>query len=135
MITEHDPNNFGSGHGSDVGYHVQVRCERTCHSRPLTLADGIVTSEWRDVHFQQTDNPAGIPVRAFDQKAYHGLLSFDAALALAWTIIAQHETFGLECRLIAIQLEHTWKLTRQGIVDGLNIKSRLRSEHTLTPVP
>lgn len=129
--TEKDPNLCGTGHGTDVGYRVQVRCDKTCHSNPTELADGIVSTEWRDVSFRLGKNPAGIPQSIFDRKCEHGLLTYEGAVALAWTILAQNEHRDLECRLVAYNLETTFKLTRQGVVEGLEIKSRWNRQLTL----
>ncbi len=130
-----DPNNCGSGNASEVGYRVQVRCAKMIHSRPIQIADGIVSTEWRDVRFARGTNSAGVPVSRFDRKDMHDLMGYEAAVALAWTVIAQHEWhFGLECRLMAYRLETTYKLTREGTVDNHVFSSDLRRELKVTPV-
>ncbi len=97
---------------SEVGYRVQTKVDRICLHNPCTLPDGIVTEDWRDVHFPKGQNPAGVPV-PYGFKGYHDLLTYEGATALAWTIIAQNPyKFGLQCRVVPITVETSYKLTR-----------------------
>lgn len=115
-----------SGSSVEYGYRVEARVRDVLHIRPVALSDGILTTEWREVVFEAGFNPAGIPTEShIRQRSRHELLSHEAAVALAWTIIAQQRHRDIECRLVQYRLETNYTLERKGVVDGLLIASEL----------
>lgn len=119
----------GRGSGSTVGYKVEAR---TIDLEGLpevvrTLADGhtVLCAEWREVEFACGSNPAGVPCesRLLDG-AEHGLLPYESAVALAWTVIAQNRHATIECRLVRHRLSYSYSIEREGYVDGVEIKFR-----------
>jgi hypothetical protein len=113
-----------SGQSTEYGYTVEARAVHFFHFKPVVLSDGILSSEWREVVFERGNNPAGVPDHGLGQRSNHGLLGHEGAVALAWTLIAQHGCFGgIECRLVKHKLETTYKRQREGIVDMPPIKS------------
>lgn len=110
-----------TGTSTEYGYRVEARNKDFSKLLPpVELSDGFLGSEWRELRFQTGTNPAGIPLWT-NQKFLHDLLPFNAATALAWTVIAQHPFCKIECRLVKFKLEHTHKLWREEA--GENIKS------------
>lgn len=107
---------MSTGHSTEQGYRVEARHTEFIASNPIKLYDGILTSEWREITFQRGHNPCGIPEDAFSRKGDHDLLSYNAAMALAWTLIAQQKHRMVECRLVAYKLETTWKCEKVGLV-------------------
>lgn len=85
---------------------------------PIILCDGLLGPDWREIHFSKGHNPAGIPETPFGHKGAHDLLTFEAAMALAWTVIAQNNRHGIECRLVQYRLVTSHTLTKQGVVTG-----------------
>lgn len=106
------------GQCTTKGYRVQVRVDHFVPSAPVTLADGLVGTEWRDVTFQKTDWPGGIPDHPWSHRGEHGLLSLEGARALAWTLLAQQDRHGLECQLVQLELHTTYTVKREGVVQG-----------------
>jgi hypothetical protein len=125
---------MSSGQSTEYGYKVEAREVHFFHMKPVVLSDGILGSDWREVQFEIVNNPAGIPVSLFDQKHNHGLLRHEGAIALAWTMIAQHDS-RIECRLVQYKLETTYKCQRQGIVDMPVIQGQRRGDIKLVNVP
>lgn len=105
------------GNHTERCYAVEAREVHFSHSAPIVLSDGVLTQDWREVTFARTDNPAGIPEDCFSYKGKHGLLTHEGAIALAWTLIAQHSMRHIECRLVFYRLETTWKCERVGLVE------------------
>ena len=108
------------GSSSEIGYRVEARCEIMSHLHPVTLLDGIVTKEWREVHFERGPNHYGVPSGADEWWRYghkHDLMPYESALAMAYTVLAQNATRGLELRLKQYTLETRHELTCNGVVD------------------
>lgn len=122
------------GESTEKGFKVQVRDPNFSTISPCVIADGIVGPEWRDIYFEKGNNPAGIPIEPFGSKDAHGLLTFQGATALAWTVIAQNRLNSLECRLVAYELRTTYEIERLGIVDQ-PIVSPLFREIPMVPEP
>lgn len=108
---------------TEHGYKVEARNAHFSHERPLTLSDGILSGDWREVAFSQGFNPAGIPIDLFSQKHQHGLLSYEGAMALAWTLVAQNRMWYVETRIVQYSLETTFKCEKQGLVTNVPVMS------------
>ena len=107
------------GGGTYTYFIVEARVNRMIHSRPVTIQDGVLTEKWREVHFQQSLDPAGVPGLGSETPVF-GLergLPYESAKALAYTLIAQHPFQFIECRLVAFKIEYEWKRTRLGLAD------------------
>lgn len=119
-LTTNKQKPISQGTQNEIGYSVEVRCEKILPMAPIKLFDGFVTTEWRKVNFEQSNNSAGVPVNyLYSYKNHHGLLSYEGAVALAWTIIAQNEwAHRLEARVVSYKLTTTWEVNYQGIVDN-----------------
>ena len=102
---------------TENGYKIEARVARFNCFNPVQLSDGLLGPEWREVQFERGNNPAGIPVEGFGEKHNHRLLTYEGAMALAWTLVAQQRNCPIECRLVAYKLETTWALEVSGIVD------------------
>lgn len=114
---------YSSGTMSTTGFRVEARVKALHPSRPVLLQDGILGTEWRLVMFSEEQNPAGVPMHYEHNARYFHLLGHASATALAWTLIAQHSTAGMECRLVHFKLETQHKLERDGeSYDGEIIK-------------
>lgn len=112
--------NVANGSSTERGFRVQVRDPHFTHVNPCLLDDGIVGPEWRDVSFRTGANPAGVPVlRRGDE---YGLMSYEGATALAWTLIAQNRFNMLECRLVAYTLQCSFTLEKDGAIEMHVIK-------------
>jgi hypothetical protein len=107
----------GSGSGSEIGYRLEVRDTGFIPSHPEQLSDGVVGPDWREHSPVESMNPAGVPYEhpRISEHYRHSLLGLEAALALAWTIIAQHRNHCLEVRIICYRAEHQYTLYRCGV--------------------
>jgi hypothetical protein len=105
-----------TGTSDETGYRVEARHKWFSCAAPIMLDDGLLGPDWRQIHFSKGYNPAGIPEPPFGHKGSHDLLTFEAAMALAWTIIAQNGRHGIECRLVQYHLVTKHTLTKQGVV-------------------
>lgn len=121
------------GQSNEIGYRIEARDAMFHASNPIRLWDGILSPEWREICLRREPNPAGIPDEPFGKKHEHGLVTYQAAVALAWTLIAQHRLRRIECRLVQYKLVTTHELTREGIVDGLRIENDLMPTVKLEP--
>lgn len=129
-----------TGSSNEIGYKVEVRHAQFSASSPVILHDGLVGPDWRLAHFQKSNNPAGVPDRPFGLGSLYGLLTFEGATALAWTILAQNERHGLECRLVQYRLTTSHSLTREGILAqkiscDLNLRPELEPKNNEADAP
>jgi hypothetical protein len=108
---------MSKGMSTEIGYRVEARDALFTHLNPAVLSDGVLTSEWREIRFEEGPNPAGIPREPFGRKHDYGLLTYEGATALAWTLIAQNRLRSIEARLVQYQLETTYEYYRDGLVD------------------
>src|SRR4051812_45538029 len=107
------PEGTPRGRSSGRYYRIEVRDRLFSERVPLQLHDGIVGPNWRELTFEIGTNPAGIPLDIFEHGTQHRLLSYEAAVAFAWTAVAQNR-YGLECRVVAYRLETAYTLQREG---------------------
>lgn len=128
LARQHDT----TGTSDETGYKVEARHAWFSCAAPITLDDGLLGPGWRTIHFSKGYNPAGIPEPRFGHKGEHELLTFEAATALAWTIIAQNGRHGIECRLVQYRLVTSHTLTKQGVVAG-EIKCDLTKQPEILP--
>ncbi len=108
-----------AGNGTNVKrlYRVEARVRNFFPENPVKLCDGILSTEWREVYFNNNPNPAGVP--STPDSDMFGLLPYESATALAWTIIAQRPYASIECRLVQYQLAITHTLNKRGEVDEI----------------
>lgn len=121
----------GRGSGTVIGYAVEARVIPGCFypSQPPTLGDGVLTPEWRRVQFERGMNPAGVPGIGHMMSAeVYQWLPYESAVALAWTIIAQHR-YSVECRIVELSQTYSYENTFKGVVDLPPI------QHHLSRVP
>ena len=104
-----------TGSSVEHGYRVQIRDNSFNTHRPVALYDGIVGPSWRYMEFVKGNNPAGVPTPPYGYLDHHNLLTFQGAMALAWTTLAQNHHRNLECRLVKFRLIVEHKLVRQGV--------------------
>ena len=98
------------------GYKIEARDRNFNCVAPLVLHDGILGPDWRIIRTEHSSNPAGIPDGLCSHGHEHGLLSHEGALALAWTLVAQHPWRSIEVRLAQYSLETTYKCEPRGVV-------------------
>ena len=114
-----------SGGGSTNGWKVEARVFRVSPVRPKTYLRPIhgqvlLTTEWQTIEFFEGNNPAGVPAASGIGKAHlneHGIMDRSAAIALAYTFIAQNdESFfpELEVRIVPYSLSYTTKHWKEG---------------------
>lgn len=113
---------MGQGTCEEWGYRVEARDAAFAESNPIVFPDGILGSEFREIHFSK-DYLEAIPTHGFGLGDRHDLLEAETAVALAWTIIAQHPLRQIECRLTKFKLTTTYNLEKAGIVDMVPIKN------------
>lgn len=104
-----------TGSSVEHGYRVQIRDLSFNPHRPIMLHDGIVGPGWRYVEFAKGNNPAGVPTPPYGYLDHHNLLTFQGAMALAWTTLAQNHYRSLECRLVKYRLVVEHRVVRQGV--------------------
>lgn len=126
----------GSSSGNTHGYRVEVRDPHfSAHlNRPITLADGLVGPEWRTVEFERSLNPAGVPTsNGLHDLAQYGLLPYESALALAWTLVAQCKATLVvpECRVVRYSVRYSHAIYRDGVVDLPEIGGSIFSKPSL----
>lgn len=112
----------GSGTKNTEGYRVEGRSKFNNFANPITLSDGILTKEWREIRFTRIHGaPIGVPVKSYS----HDLIGYDSAMSLIHQVFAQHEELSgfIELRLVKYSLCETWALYRQGIVIGSEMVS------------
>ena len=123
-----DPKPYSEHSSSTTAFQVEVRCTTVSQHMPVVLQDGLVTESWREVHFSKGMNPCGVPVE--DLGRFNTLMPYESALALAWTIIAQHRhSMGIQCRIVAYK--HTEKVR----VDYIGPVSSLDASDTQQGLP
>jgi hypothetical protein len=115
-----------------VGYLVEARmAEGEAHS-PIPLADKhFVTGEWRELNIYLPDLPDSLKTFALGAGMPHfiesilpasGLLTYDAAQAVAWMFLSnlpRPSKYRVEIRLVQYEVKvHTWR-KRRGEVEGI----------------
>lgn len=119
-----------SASGNSHLFKVQVRVDRLSLHKPLTLSDGIVTTEWRDYHPDRVPKPNGIPqLGRFDffpvsERWLDPCGAFESALAMAHCLIANHEArdilssvSNLQCRLVRVNVKYSFSIDDEGPID------------------
>lgn len=90
-----------SQNGTTFGYTVEARVDHYIPIHPVIIPkqceysrDLILTEEWQQITFQKGNNPYGVPTAdcGHDVNLFmmHGLLARTSAIALAYTLAAQH---------------------------------------------
>jgi hypothetical protein len=120
-------------------YTVEIRDRMaSSHQRkPITLPDGVVGAEWREIHFTESGNPAGVPaVPESAALAHKQAMGYEAAVALAHTVLAQHEryTYCIELRIVQHEFQASWTLERKGIAGEVITSTPFRNIE-VTPDP
>lgn len=98
--------------GTHHAYHVEVR---SGVKRPVSLHGAWYGEQW--VHYtpERTCLPPSI-LHAHD--AYHGLMRYEAAMAIAWSIMAhaqsfvERDSFGIEVRVVESLVTYSYKAVR-----------------------
>ena len=86
---------------TETGYRIEARTL----AGYVMLHDGPLMTDWRRVAFETGNNPCGVPQMRFSMFDLFGLLPRNSAMALAWTLIAQHPFQFIEARLVPYRLE------------------------------
>lgn len=115
------------------GYQVQVRDTAFNTHHPTRLPDGIIGPEWRDVRFEDDQNPAGVPSIQAPYFSELQLLTYEGAMALGWTILAQNPYRTIEVRLTAHKLISTYQCTEIGTVEMQPLKQSRGYEIKIIP--
>lgn len=92
------------------GYHVEVR---STDPRPRQIGDFILTDSWQKIPVGITPHP-GIPNRLNNREHAYGLLTYEAAHAIAASFAGQQFLMGVEFRLVKIKVAVTHIHTNLG---------------------
>jgi len=98
--------------GTHSAYHVEVR-SGTKH--PVSLHGKYYGEQWQMYTPEQTCLPDSVLYR---HDAYHGLLRYEAAMAIAWAVMAhaqsftEKDSFGLQARVVESKVEYSYKAVR-----------------------
>ena len=102
-----------SQNGTTFGYTVEAKVDHFFPARPIAIPQQhtdvplILTEEWKHVSFWEGNNPWGVPVAGcrHDTNLFrmHGLLERGSAIALAYTLAAQHSTQSMTAIKVRIK--------------------------------
>lgn len=117
-----------SQNGTTYGYSVEARVDHYVPIHPVIIPkqneyshDLILTEEWQRISFWKGINPFGVPTAGcgHDENLFnmHGLLERASAIALAYTLAAQHSKSALtaiKIRLRQHKLTYAHKVFFEG---------------------
>lgn len=113
-----------TGTSTNKGYKVEARVTTFTSSNPIVIGDQILSERWTDMRFPRTDIPAikkGVP-GIFSLNVCDEYFTFESALSLAWSIIAQNQYRSVECRIVQYKIVQTHEVTKEGAVSMPIIK-------------
>lgn len=121
---------YSTGSSTSFVYTVEAKTNMA----PIRATNGmLVDGQWRQVHFPASEFGTGVKVDMFDKAPLgHGYLSYEAAMALAWTFVANSQRFMLEVRLVEHCFESTYKVKRTGTEVDLNTRGSMSGIATIT---
>lgn len=102
-----------SSGGSHLAYHVEVKSNV---KHPVRLEDEWYGSEWTWFHPKASCIPAS---RIYTQDQHHGLMTYEAAMALSWMVMAVAQSFvdprafGIAVRIVASRVTYDYKAVRE----------------------
>jgi hypothetical protein len=115
----------GKGEGSQVGYFLEVR---SSYMTPTVIdAKTVIDNVWRRWDIREGTTPYGLNVplgRSDREMLQHGLMSYEAAQAHRWGLIAALEAQSLlgalciETRLVKVQFHYTYRLEEIGVEEA-----------------
>jgi hypothetical protein len=105
------PHEIGEQHSTEFMYRPQVRASR----RAFVFGGVLIDSTWQGV-------PTGRGaqgVRSLPDRTGHGLVSYEAAEALSWWLLAElaleYRNHEVDTRIVRVKIESWWKLTEVGL--------------------
>ncbi len=123
----------GSGSGSDVGYKVEVR---TSYCQPKKIGDFTIDNVWREVPICEGATPWGnnVPISLLHGRMLleYGLLSYAAAEAHRWTLIATIDASDIsgslcvQTRLVQVEFRYKHETEELGVTSPMNSDSFFR---------
>ena len=117
---------MSGGHSKTRGYRVEARITFR-HSQPVMIEDQHLTESWRRLAWPR--GTVGVPNRIWDTLAdQHGVLTYEAAMALTAWAAAALPLASVEFRLVRVYFETTWKETEDGVSAAFDFDSRERAE-------
>ena len=111
------PKPESSGSGSFPGYKLEARVENFIPHRPVVIkvehyGDVVLDKEWREISAFKAPPGMGVPVE--NREAEHFVYSYGSAMALAWTMVAQHPGSSILVRLVPYRIRYTHETHRNG---------------------
>ena len=100
---------FGGTHNA---YHVEVR---SGVKHPVTMKGVAYGEQWAVYDHQESCLP---PSAIYAHDAYHGLLRYEAAMAIAWAVMAYSQSFiepkafGIQVRVVESKVTYDYKAVR-----------------------
>lgn len=108
----------GTHNATVYGYYAELRVAYESN-KPLVIGDMNITKTWKRLD----QLPIGfVPVYAFGVIAEEQhLLTYASAVALAAYAVSMFEFSSVEYRIAKIKLEYSWKMTRVGETEPIDL--------------
>ena len=109
---------MSTGSQTAHGYLVEARVSEFFPAKPLVVNGQLLTKEWQEVSFAQSEDGNGVP--ALDimlHPAKHDLLSYESAMSLAWSVMAHNPWSFVEVRIARYTVKVSYSIEKDGPID------------------